>query len=177
MPTLKVSGVTNGSLEQELERLFRENYAMLYRTAYSLLDSPADAEDVPQTIFLRLLRNGMTPDMQRNPNGYLYRAAVNLSLNIIRERKRRGPTEGVERLEIPAEGSNTKEDIHRLLSEAIAQLDQDSAQILILRYVHNRSDADIAKLMGTSRGTIAMRLFRSRARLKKLMRDSPGGKS
>jgi hypothetical protein len=42
---------------------------MLYRTAYSLLDNPADAEDVPQTIFLRLLRSGLPRDLQRNPGG------------------------------------------------------------------------------------------------------------
>jgi RNA polymerase sigma-70 factor (ECF subfamily) len=178
MLTLRVSSVTSGSLEQELERLFREHYQMLYRTAYSLLENSADAEDVPQSLFLQLLRNGMTPDLQKNARGYLYRAAVNLSLNMLRARKRRAFTEGVERLEIQAESSNSNEveGMHRRLAEAVAELEPEAAQILILRYVHNYSDAEIAKLMGTSRGTIAMRLFRSRARLKNLMRESLGGK-
>ena len=46
----------------------------------------------------------------------------------------------------------------------------EAAQILILRYVHDKSVAEIARLLGVSRGTIALRLFRSRARLKKLLR-------
>jgi RNA polymerase sigma factor (sigma-70 family) len=60
------------------------------------------------------------------------------------------------------------------LYEAIAKLKPKSAEILILRYVHNKSDAEIARMLGVSRGTIALRLFRSRARLKQLLRARLG---
>jgi DNA-directed RNA polymerase specialized sigma24 family protein len=40
--------------------------------------------------------------------------------------------------------------------------------------VHDYSDAEIAKLLGTSRGTIAVSLYRSRAQLKKLLRRTLG---
>jgi len=46
---------------------------------------------------------------------------------------------------------------------------------VILGYVHDKSDAAIAKLLGTSRGTIAVSLYRSRARLRKLMRAASSG--
>ena len=52
-----------------------------------------------------------------------------------------------------------------------------AASILILRYLHNYSDAEIAKLLGTSRGVIAVTLYRSRARLKKLLDASLGEES
>jgi len=178
MSTLAVSRVTAKSLEQDFEQMFREHSQLLYRTAYSLLDNPADAEDVLQTIFLRLLRREFPPDLQHNAKGYLYRAAVNLSLNVIRSRQRHELTGDAERLEVPADtsGSNVAEDTHQRLAEALAELSPEATQILVLRYVHDYSDADIAKLLGTSRGSIAMRLFRSRARLRKLMRDSLGEK-
>jgi DNA-directed RNA polymerase specialized sigma24 family protein len=51
-----------------------------------------------------------------------------------------------------------------------------AAEILVLKYVHSYKDADIAKVIGTSRGAIAMRLLRSRSRLKKLMRALSGDK-
>jgi RNA polymerase sigma-70 factor (ECF subfamily) len=173
MSILAVSRVTKSPLEREIEQLFREHYQMLYCTAYSLLDSGPDAEDVAQTIFARLLRSGMPPAILKNPKAYLYRAAVNASLNVIRSRKRQPPIETIEGLEGPAarHDSNSKEEMHRRLAEAIAELEPDAAQMLILRYVHNYSDADIAKLTGTSRGTIAMKLLRIRGRLKKLMRS------
>jgi RNA polymerase sigma factor (sigma-70 family) len=58
----------------------------------------------------------------------------------------------------------------------VAELSRGAAEILILRYVHGCSDAEIAKRLGTSRGTIAVSLYRSRARLRRLMSaSSPGG--
>ena len=168
-------------LRQDLAEVYREHYRMTYRTAYAITGSSEDAEDAVQTIFLRLARREFPPDLSKNPRAYLYRAAVNLALNVIRERKRRTSTAipdtelGVRTLE-----ADPAEEIHRRLYEAVAELSPQSAHILLLRYVHDYSDAEIARLLGTSRGTIAVSLYRSRARLRKLMRArgwSLGGKS
>jgi RNA polymerase sigma-70 factor (ECF subfamily) len=171
--------VTSPAWQQELEQLFREHYPMLYRTAYSLLGNAADAEDVPQTIFLRLLRRGSPPDMQRNAAGYLYRAAVNASLSIIRSRKHLALTSESERLEVAIHCNSPADaaaEAHQRVTELLAELAPEAAEILTLRYLHNYSDADIAKLLGTSRGAIAVRLVRVRARLRKFMQASSGEK-
>ena len=175
MSSLVVPQATTES-ERALEQMFREHYAMLYRTALSMLDNPADADDVPQTIFLRLLRSGLPAEMSKNPGGYLYRAAVNASLNVIRTRKRERLTAGVESLQLAVDTSSasTIEAMHQKLAEAIAELPQDAAHVLILRYVHNYPEANIAKILGISRSTVAMRLLRARGRLKKLLRNSWG---
>src|SRR6185295_613580 len=122
MSTAAETNVTSRAWQQELEQLFREHYSMLYRTAYSLLGNAADAEDVPQTIFLRLLRSGSPPDMQRNAAGYLYRAAVNASLSIIRSRKRRSLSCETERLEIAIDNphADSAEEAHRRVAEVLA---------------------------------------------------------
>ena len=105
---------------------------------------------------------------------YLYRAAVNLSLTIVQTRRRRALTEDSEGLaaSLPARASSGAEELHRKLYEAIAQLKPKAAAIVILRYLHNHSDAEIAKMLGTSRGVIAVTLYRSRAHLKKLLAAS-----
>jgi RNA polymerase sigma-70 factor, ECF subfamily len=171
-------GMTS-QLEQQIEQLFRENYAMLYRTAYSLLDNAADAEDVPQTIFLRLLRSGLPPYLQRNPKGYLYRAAVNLSLDVIRTRRRQRLADGPDYREIAIDtpGSADSMESQQRVAGMLAELHPEAAHILILRYLHDYSEADIARLLGISRGSVAMRLFRARAHIKKLQRNSIGVKS
>src|SRR5215471_11001801 len=79
-PTDKVS--------QEFEILFREHYAIVYRTARVITGSADDAKDVLQTIFLRLLQRAVPPDAHKNPKGYFYRAAVNASLDMLRSRRR-----------------------------------------------------------------------------------------
>jgi RNA polymerase sigma-70 factor, ECF subfamily len=173
MSNLAALSVKSSSLKQELEQLFRANHKMLYQTAYSLLDNPADAEDVPQVIFLRLLRTGLPEDLQRNPRGYLYRAAVNQSLSVLRSRRRHPSTGDSDTagITVPALHSDSVEENHRRLAEAMTQLAPEAAQILILRYMHNTSGAEIAKLLGISRGSAQLRLFRARARLRKLMEN------
>jgi RNA polymerase sigma-70 factor, ECF subfamily len=167
-------------LEQELETIFRAHYQTVYRTAYGVTGNGQDADDVAQTIFLRLLHRASSRELKTNPGAYLYRAAVNESLNLIRARKRHAHAGDPEQLESPpaAPAAESAEDIHKRLYQAVAELSRGAAEILILRYVHGCSDAEIAKRLGTSRGTIAVSLYRSRARLRKLMRaSSSGGRS
>src|SRR4051812_11811224 len=107
--------VNNEQLPTPLEAIFRENYSLIYRTAYHLTGNAQDAEDVLQTVFLRLLRNESTPDDRRNPRGYLYRAAVNASLDLVRARRRHSPVD-VEHLIAPAAEERSFDDaIHERL--------------------------------------------------------------
>jgi len=172
---MAVAGVIAEPLTREFEDIFREHYDLVHGTAYGVIGRREDAEDVVQTVFMRVFRREMPPELRRNPKAYLYRAAVNQSLNIIRSRRRR-PTTDIAHLEISADevSAGQAEAIHRRLYEAIGDLNPKHAEILILRYVHDYSDAEIAKLLGTSRGTIAVSLYRSRAHLKKLLRVSLG---
>jgi RNA polymerase sigma-70 factor (ECF subfamily) len=162
------------TLAKEFEELFREHYRLVYRTAYSVTGSRQDAEDVLQTIFLRLLRR-RPPDLASNPKGYLYRAAINLSLNTVRARQRQNLTDGVERLLAPVSAPDADDDLRRQLLAAIAQLRPRAVEILILRYAHDHSDAEIAKMLGTSRGVIAVTLFRARGRLRTLLSRAISG--
>ena len=161
------------AVEPDFEAIFREHYRTVYRTAYGVTGSTQDAEDVAQTVFLRLL-HGRTSREWKNPAAYLYRAAVNESLTLIRARKRQARNADAERAAVASESASPdgRRDIHRRLYEAVAELGRKAAEILILRYVHDYSDAQIAKLLGTSRGTIAVSLYRSRARLRTLMSAS-----
>ena len=168
--------VTEGEFSREFEEIFEQHYAMVYRTAYCVTGSAADAEDVVQSIFLQLLERRVSVDFMRNPKGYLYRAAANLSVNVVRARKRRAQIQTVEHLaeSVPVDSANESEELHRTLYEAIAELPPKAAEILLLHYLHGCSDAEIAKVLGTSRGTIAVNLYRSRARLRKLLISSLG---
>ena len=171
MSTVTVSDVT-GKVGRELEQLFNEHYQFVYRTAHSLTANSEDAEDILQNIFMGLVRREFPPDLLRNPKAYFYRAAFNLSLNVIRDRRRRPSAEESEAIErIPSNGDLTaaEEELDRRLHEAIAALKPAAAQVVLLRYVHSYSIAEIAKLLGTTRSVVAVTLFRARARLKKIL--------
>lgn len=160
---------------RQFETIFKAHAQLMYRTAYGVLGTHHDAEDVVQTIFVKLIRQEFPPDLQKNPEAYLYRAAVNASLTIIRDRRREVLVESWQEFETPAPPETGDHDRHRRLYEAIAELKPEAAQIMILRYMHNKSDSEIARMFGVSRGTIALKLFRSRMKLRKLLRASLGG--
>ncbi len=77
----------NAELE-ELAVLFRDYHKTIFRIAYRITGSQSDAEDVLQTIFLRLTPNHARRDFLPNAGAYLHRAAVNASLDLLRSRTR-----------------------------------------------------------------------------------------
>jgi RNA polymerase sigma-70 factor (ECF subfamily) len=174
---MPIAAVRDGeTLPQILEELFREHARMIHSTAYVITGHRQDAEDVLQSIFVKLLQQGVTPEVRQQPARYLYRAAVNLSLNVLRDRKRRRLVDGIDTLEIPAPGETReylrgRDDRQQRLTEAMAGLKPRALEILLLHYAHDYSDAEIAALLGTSRGTIAVTLYRLRARLRTLLRS------
>lgn len=178
MPIGAAPNVAESRGLDDVEEMFREHYELVYRTAYSILNNAADAEDVLQTVFLRLVRREVPPDVRRNVRGYFYRAAVNLSLDVMRSKRRYELVADAELLDAPVDSSESQitERLHRRLADALTELSPEAVHILILRYAHGYSDRQIAKLLGTTRGAIAVRLFRSRARLRTLM-DSMGEES
>jgi RNA polymerase sigma-70 factor (ECF subfamily) len=174
MSTGTVFSVTQDALAREFDELFREHYPLVYRTAFSITGKTEDAEDVVQALFMRLYQVGLPLRFKDNLKGYLYRAAVNMSLNVVRSRKRHVLTSDLTQLEMPAvpETSDADPDIQTHLVEAIATLNPSAVEMLVLRYEHNYREAEIGKLLGKSRGVVSVTLFRTRARLRKLLRST-----
>jgi RNA polymerase sigma-70 factor (ECF subfamily) len=179
MSTVTAPHKSSMVLPEEFEHLYREHAAFVYRTACRITRNSEEAEDILQTIFLRLIRREYPPDLQKHPRAYLYRAAVNAALDAIQLRQNRSAFIDVSRIEatLHSPDSSFQEKIHRELHKAIAELNPAAAEMLILRYMHDYSDAEIAKMLGKSRGVVAVTLYRSRARLKKLIRQSLGDES
>jgi RNA polymerase sigma-70 factor (ECF subfamily) len=177
MSAVKALQVTSPLTDSEFDRLFREHYQLVYRTAFSVTRSAEDAEDVLQTIFMRLVRHEFPPDLKKNPKAYLYRAAFNRAVDIVRLRQRNALASDAERFEDAVSHDwEFAEEAERRLYEAIAKLHPSAVQVLMLRYVHNHSIAEIATMLGTTRSTVGVSLFRSRLRLRKLI-DALGEKS
>src|SRR6185295_5134438 len=138
-----ISNEPNQCLSQEFDELFREHYTLVYRSAFSVVFNAEDAEDVVQTVFLRILRNGL-PAGTTNPKGYLYRAAVNEALNVIRSRRH---TQNAPRLQFEriADGNSSELEpsMSARIAEAMSQLRPSAVEMLVLRYEHNYSDVEI----------------------------------
>lgn len=160
-----------------LETLFRDHSDRVFRIAYRVTGSASDAEDVLQTIFLRLLKRDEFPDLSRSAGSYLHRAAVNAGLDLLRSRKRSFavPIEDQEEdghsvvetdpnrgAAVRAEGSELREH----LRGAMAKLSPRAAEIFALRYFEGYGNTEIAELLETTRSAVGVTLHRSREKLK-----------
>jgi RNA polymerase sigma-70 factor (ECF subfamily) len=162
----------NAGLE-ELAVLFREHHKAIFRIAYRITGSPSDAEDVLQTIFLRLTPNRR--DLSPNPEGYLHRAAVNASLDLIRRRTRANLValdvidfNQSSRLSIQSPEEDLADvELRELIRHAVARLEGNAATAFALRYFEGYDNARIAQVLGTSQMVVAVTLHRARTRLRK----------
>jgi RNA polymerase sigma-70 factor (ECF subfamily) len=162
----------NAALE-ELAELFREHHKAIFRIAYRITGSRSDAEDVLQTIFLRLTPNRR--DLSPNPEGYLHRAAVNASLDLIRRRTRANlvALDVIDFNQSPKlsvaspEADFADVELRELIRHAVAKLEGRAATAFALRYFEGYDNARIAQVLGTSQMVVAVTLHRARTRLRK----------
>lgn len=172
----RLSAVPDPSNEAkgELELLFHEHHKNLFRAAHRITGSAADAEDVLQTVFLRLVKSHESYDLAENPQAYLSRAAVNASLDLMRSRQRT-KTVGID--ETPAELMAVKSanpetqhadrELQTLIRQAVGRLGATAAEMFVLRYYEGYDNREIAKLMGTSQMVVGVVLHRARTKLRK----------
>jgi RNA polymerase sigma-70 factor, ECF subfamily len=159
-----------------LERAFDEHHATVFRTAYRVTGNAADAEDVLQTVFLRLAGRGTEADTVDNLEGYLRRAAVNASLNLLEQRSRQDvPLENARGAALTSPGGQADAgDLRDVLRRAIARLGGRTAEMFALRFLEGYSNADIAEMFGVSSLVVAVTIHRARKQLQKEIRELGG---
>jgi RNA polymerase sigma-70 factor (ECF subfamily) len=165
-----------------LEEVFREHHTMVFRSAYRITGNAADAEDVLQTVFMRLSRN--RPADVASIASYLYRAAVNCALDMMRSRQ----TAGALSLEevagdlavdpgLSPEIARHSSELREWLRRTVARLSPRAAEMFALRFFEGKDNAEIAELMDSTEGTVAVTLHRARMRLLREFQLFAGGKS
>src|SRR5580704_8344070 len=183
MKTLMVATTESANLpEGDLERIFREHYGLVYRAAYRVTGNADDAEDVLQTVFLRLIKRDAGAEPVENMASFLHRAAVNAALDLVRSRQniRSVPLDELEPvLSEPAHRSpdrlQSSGEIREWLRGALARLNPKIAEMFMLRFFDGKDNPEIARILQTTPGTVAVTLSRTRDRLEKEFRAYQGG--
>ncbi len=148
---------------------------MVFRTAYRITGNAADAEDVLQTVFLRLLRRTDDSDAMEKEGSYLRRAAVNASLDVIRSRQANPTVELVEMPGSETQGETTE--LRQALGRALSGLQPRAAEIFALRFIEGLSNLEIARMLGISQVLVAVTVFRTRQQLRKELTTYLGDRS
>ena len=146
-----------------LDQMYEAHHGLVFRTAYRITGNAADAEDVLQTVFLRMVR--LNPEVD-NPESYLRRSAVNAALDIVRARHDNDTLEP-ERI---ASGTCTElSELRDSLRRALSKLPARNAEMFAMRFFEGYTNPEIAKLLGISPVVVAVTLHRTRRKLQKEM--------
>ncbi|MGE5089070.1 MAG: RNA polymerase sigma factor [Candidatus Levyibacteriota bacterium] len=147
----------------------------IYNAAYWILRSADDANDVAQDVFLKVAERLDEFDSQYKFFSWIYRIAVNESLNRLRRNGHEEPLD--EEIELPgAEGADPESqasdaELSRRIQRALMTMSSNDRTVLTLRHFSDCSYQEIAQVLDVDEGTVKSRLYEARQRLRELLKD------
>ena len=145
------------------------------REARRLLRDPHDAEEAVQEAFMRAWRYRGSCRTPEAPLPWLLQITRNEAMRIgARLRERSQSESGAEPPESPIEDVELEGVIPQLATEQrLMVLSPQDRELVRMRLVEDRPQADVAAALSLSEGTVAVKLHRARARLKRALADAP----
>ncbi|MFC1636583.1 RNA polymerase sigma factor [Planctomycetota bacterium] len=124
----------------------------------AILCSLHDAEDVLQTVFVKIVRKRDRLAGARSLDGYVYRIARNEAMSLISRRKRDKTARSVkEPWLVGAKSSRELNDWAEQLQTALARLPQQQREVIVMKIYRQKTFLEIARLLGLSQNTVASR--------------------
>lgn len=159
--------------EEELSNAMRTYGDAVYRLALCRTQNAADAEDVYQDVFLRLLEQRTAGWDGEHTKAWLLRTAMNRCADLGRARQRREtiPLDQVPDITRPVDEAAAE------LWEAVGRLPEKLRTAVHLFYGEGYESGEIGALLGVPAATVRSRLRRARAELKNLLGGFDDGES
>ena len=142
-----------------------EAYAdVILRLSYTYLKNTQDAQDVCQTVFVKLLTEPRDFESPAHERAYILRMAANACKDILKSpwRRRTRPLE--EGLQVPAPAAEDGS-----VLSAVNTLPPHYRAVIYLYYYEGYAAGEIGKILGVPTATVHTRLARGRARLKEIL--------
>jgi len=151
--------------------LFERYSAPLLRFADRMLSNRAEAEEVTQEVFLKMITRVEQYDGRAAVSSWLFAIAANASRDRLRKTRRAVvvPLEAVAEAPSKAESADSRvQDRQRrqAVRRALDQLSDEQREALVLARYHGMPYADIARTLQITEGAVKTRIFRAMETLK-----------
>jgi len=151
------------------ETLMRQHERSVLVTAYRLLGSLPDAQDVSQEVFLKLYRNLGKVDASGNLAGWLYRVTANACHDVRRRKRPATPMEFAEDLRAVGpdpQQVSTEAERRRVLEMSLRMLPEKERAALVLRDLEGLSTEEVARALGSSEATVRSQISKARVKVR-----------
>ena len=176
--SLALSSMEGARSEIDLAALVETYSSLLFRVAHSVLRSRAEAEDVVQDVFVRILEHRRSLTAVRDMRVWLGRVAWNLAI----DRRRRirpeqfdeGFAEELVARNLPADEALTEAQRLRAVVRELERLPKPERDVLLLSVVEELGTVEMAEVLGRSESAVRALLFRARTRLRERLEEGEG---
>jgi RNA polymerase sigma-70 factor, ECF subfamily len=173
--SLALSSMESARSEIDLAALVETYSSLLFRVAHSVLRSRAEAEDVVQDVFVRVLEHRRSLSEVRDMRVWLVRVAWNLAI----DRRRRirpqqfdeGFAESLVARNLPADEALKEAQHLRSVLRELERLPKAERDVLLLSVVEELGTAEMAEVLGRSESAVRALLFRARTRLRERLEE------
>jgi RNA polymerase sigma-70 factor (ECF subfamily) len=173
-----LSSMEGSRSEVDLAALVEAYSALLFRVAHSVLRGRAEAEDVVQDVFVRVLEHRQSLPAVRDMRVWLVRIAWNLAID---RRRRIRPEQMDESFaqslvasSVPADKAlDEAQRMNSVLCE-MERLPKGERDVLLLSAIEELETAEMAKVLGRSESAVRALLFRARTRLRERLEEGEG---
>ena len=155
------------------EELMLRHYNTLLRLSIQHTGSRAEAEDIVQDTFLKLLESGKTFRDDAHAKAFLIRSAINRCKDFLKSARRTRTvalSDASERL-LPADSGGFADDMTQIILSAVQQLRPDFRNVIYLYYYEEYSIREIAAIMHKSSNTVSSWLTRAKNQLKGVLQN------
>jgi RNA polymerase sigma-70 factor (ECF subfamily) len=153
---------------QAFAGLVTEYEKPVYNVALRMLRDPEEARDIAQTVFLKTWQSLSSYDPQYKFYSWIYRIAINESLNALRARAR--SVEPVDEC-LPSEDAGPSDllngdQVRNVVLDAVDRLKPEHRSVIVLKYFVERDYEEMAEILGLDAKTVKSRLYTARQLLK-----------
>ncbi len=157
--------------QRAFETLVRKYEKPIFNLALRMLKDPDDAADVAQTAFVKAYQNLDSFDEAHEFFSWIYRIAINESINFRKRTKRldeyeSGVTAALSATQEQAHGAEVLRDE---MIDAIERLTMDYQMVIVLRHFHDFTYEEMADVLAIPEKTVKSRLFSARQQLKEIL--------
>jgi RNA polymerase sigma-70 factor (ECF subfamily) len=156
--------------KEELERYFKEYYSMIYRVAFSQLKNHADAEDITQEMFIKIIKSEDEFESAEHEKAWIIRAAINMCRDLLKSGWHKsfvGLDEVPEQEKAYYDNPYVKTDD---ILWQVLQLPEKFRNCIYLFYYEDNSIKEIAQILEMPENTVKTNLRRGRELLKKMLK-------
>ena len=161
--------------EDAFAALFLEHYTALCQFVDSFVRAPDIAEEIVQAVFLRIWEHRRSWDPRAGPRAYLFASCRNQAVDALRHEQivaqsvGRDAYLGIGRLSAPrlADTELEAEELADKLRSVVAELPERRRLVVILRWQHQLSNPEIARILGISVKGVEMQFSRALADLRR----------